>query len=268
MDVGAGTPSPTSHLALELDESVQPDEAPNPAYDRYNGSETESGAGTANGGADDVAPVATNYNQTPVIETAPLAVEAIGSRTTDAGKIGQLLTGWSTAQLGADDPAVSSTKTLGFVLTEGGNPAAFVATNLTATQTGAAELVNHDAADRAIYLHEVSPTVLEGRTAGANGTPNDPSDDVPFEVQTLVGAKALRTMSVTPRLRCAIYTRKSSEEGLEQDFNSLDAQREACEAFVASQVGSGWNSFTTAMMMAASPVGRLPAPPCSDFSTM
>jgi len=42
------------------------------------------------------------------------------------------------------------------------------------------------------------------------------------------------------RLRCAIYTRKSSEEGLEQDFNSLDAQREACEAFVASQKHEGW----------------------------
>ena len=36
-------------------------------------------------------------------------------------------------------------------------------------------------------------------------------------------------------VRCAIYTRKSSEEGLEQDFNSLDAQREACAAYVASQ---------------------------------
>jgi hypothetical protein len=35
------------------------------------------------------------------------------------------------------------------------------------------------------------------------------------------------------RVRCAIYARKSSEEGLEQDFNSLDAQREACEAFPA-----------------------------------
>ena len=34
-------------------------------------------------------------------------------------------------------------------------------------------------------------------------------------------------------VRCAIYTRKSSEEGLEQSFNSLDAQREACEAYVA-----------------------------------
>ena len=42
------------------------------------------------------------------------------------------------------------------------------------------------------------------------------------------------------RLRCGIYTRKSSEEGLEQDFNSLDAQREACEAFIASQRREGW----------------------------
>ena len=42
------------------------------------------------------------------------------------------------------------------------------------------------------------------------------------------------------QLRCAIYTRKSSEEGLEQDFNSLDAQREACEAYVASQKSEGW----------------------------
>ncbi|MFC3640148.1 recombinase family protein [Camelimonas fluminis] len=41
-------------------------------------------------------------------------------------------------------------------------------------------------------------------------------------------------------VRCAIYTRKSSEEGLEQDFNSLDAQREACEAYVASQKAEGW----------------------------
>ncbi|WP_457938432.1 recombinase family protein [Mesorhizobium sp. 10J20-29] len=46
--------------------------------------------------------------------------------------------------------------------------------------------------------------------------------------------------SATPRLRCAIYTRKSTEEGLDQEFNSLDAQREACAAFIASQVGLGW----------------------------
>ena len=41
-------------------------------------------------------------------------------------------------------------------------------------------------------------------------------------------------------MRCAIYTRKSTEEGLEQDFNSLDAQREACAAFIASQKHEGW----------------------------
>src|ERR1700722_2162912 len=41
-------------------------------------------------------------------------------------------------------------------------------------------------------------------------------------------------------LRCAIYTRKSSEEGLEQSFNSLDAQREACEAYILSQRQEGW----------------------------
>ncbi|GER08722.1 hypothetical protein GCM10007972_27380 [Iodidimonas muriae] len=44
-----------------------------------------------------------------------------------------------------------------------------------------------------------------------------------------------------PKLRrCAIYTRKSTEEGLSQDFNSLDAQREACAAYIRSQVGEGW----------------------------
>src|SRR6202166_2426087 len=45
---------------------------------------------------------------------------------------------------------------------------------------------------------------------------------------------------VTPKLRCAVYTRKSSEEGLEMEFNSLDAQREACESYIASQRGEGW----------------------------
>src|SRR5215210_3502766 len=45
---------------------------------------------------------------------------------------------------------------------------------------------------------------------------------------------------VVRKLRCAVYTRKSGEEGLEQEFNSLDAQREACEAYVASQRPEGW----------------------------
>src|SRR2546430_13003222 len=43
-----------------------------------------------------------------------------------------------------------------------------------------------------------------------------------------------------PLVRCAIYTRKSTEEGLEQAFNSLDAQREASEAYIASQKNEGW----------------------------
>ena len=45
---------------------------------------------------------------------------------------------------------------------------------------------------------------------------------------------------VVRKLRCAVYTRKSSEEGLEQEFNSLHAQREACEAYIASQRSEGW----------------------------
>lgn len=53
-----------------------------------------------------------------------------------------------------------------------------------------------------------------------------------------------RKSSATPEpLRCAIYTRKSHEEGLEQDFNSLDAQREACEAYILSQKHEGWQAL-------------------------
>ena len=45
--------------------------------------------------------------------------------------------------------------------------------------------------------------------------------------------------------RCAIYTRKSSEEGLAQDFNSLHAQREACESYISSQHSEGWRLIST-----------------------
>ncbi|MEI6643838.1 MAG: recombinase family protein [Novosphingobium sp.] len=50
----------------------------------------------------------------------------------------------------------------------------------------------------------------------------------------------MRDTPPTRRLRCAIYTRKSSEEGLDMEFNSLDAQRESCEAYIASQRSEGW----------------------------
>jgi hypothetical protein len=60
--------------------------------------------------------------------------------------------------------------------------------------------------------------------------------------------------------RCAIYTRKSSEEGLEQEFNSLDAQREACEAYIASSAPRDGCWCATAMTTAASPAGRWSGP--------
>ena len=47
-------------------------------------------------------------------------------------------------------------------------------------------------------------------------------------------------LNIKPKVRCAIYTRKSSEDGLEQEFNSIDAQRLSGENFIASQVGKGW----------------------------
>ena len=46
--------------------------------------------------------------------------------------------------------------------------------------------------------------------------------------------------AVVRKVRCAVYTRKSSEEGLSQEFNSLHAQRESCEAYIASQRPEGW----------------------------
>jgi len=60
-------------------------------------------------------------------------------------------------------------------------------------------------------------------------------------------------------MRCAIYTRKSTEEGLDQDFNSLDAQREAAEAYIHSQAHAGWTcptATTTAAIPAATSTGQ------------
>src|SRR6202453_2601103 len=71
----------------------------------------------------------------------------------------------------------------------------------------------------------------------------------PDRGSSALGGREWRTIMErlkSPIRRCAIYTRKSSEEGLEQDFNSLHAQREACEAFIKSQVGEGWRLIKTA----------------------
>jgi DNA invertase Pin-like site-specific DNA recombinase len=53
-------------------------------------------------------------------------------------------------------------------------------------------------------------------------------------------SRVTTTPVITPKVRCAIYTRKSTEEGLEMEFNSLDAQREAGENYIASQRAEGW----------------------------
>ena len=66
---------------------------------------------------------------------------------------------------------------------------------------------------------------------------------------------------VIRKLRCAVYTRKSTEEGLEQEFNSLDAQREACEAYVASQKAEAGCLPLTVMTMAAIPAAPWSALP-------
>ena len=57
-------------------------------------------------------------------------------------------------------------------------------------------------------------------------------------------------------LRCAIYTRKSSEEGLEQAFNSLDARWEACEAYIKSQRHEGWTTVANIDLRPFSPPVR------------
>jgi site-specific DNA recombinase len=54
------------------------------------------------------------------------------------------------------------------------------------------------------------------------------------------GGRDIHDASTRPALRCAIYTRKSTDENLDNDFNSLDAQREACENYIRSQTSQGW----------------------------
>ena len=61
-------------------------------------------------------------------------------------------------------------------------------------------------------------------------------------------------------VRCAIYTRKSTEEGLEQEFNTLDAQRESAEAFIRSQAARAGPAFPTATTTAASPAATWSGP--------
>ena len=59
----------------------------------------------------------------------------------------------------------------------------------------------------------------------------------PLPTVTAMAANAIKPV------RCAIYTRKSTEHGLELEFNSLDAQRDACEAYITSQASQGWRAL-------------------------
>src|SRR2546422_3786443 len=82
-------------------------------------------------------------------------------------------------------------------------------------------------------------------------TTASPASPAPSPVRSGAGPGSLgcgsRTMPSERRvLRCSVYTRKSSEHGLEQDFNSLDAQREAGEAYIKSQSHEGWKLIRTA----------------------
>ena len=69
-------------------------------------------------------------------------------------------------------------------------------------------------------------------------------------------------------VRCAIYTRVSTEHGLDQEFNSLDAQHDAASAYIKSQAHAGWTLIRSPMMMAAIPADRPTAPTCKGCWTI
>jgi hypothetical protein len=87
--------------------------------------------------------------------------------------------------------------------------------------------------------------------------------------ETRTKANPVRNQFAKPKLlKCAVYTRKSSEEGLEQDFNSLHAQRESCEAYIKSQKHEGWLALPILYdggyylyYVTSEGSGRHPAPP-------
>jgi hypothetical protein len=79
----------------------------------------------------------------------------------------------------------------------------------------------------------------------------------------------VRNQAAKPKfLKCAIYTRKSSEEGLEQDFNSLHAQRESCEAYIKSQKHEGWVALPVLYDDGGYSGGRSNALPSKSFSVI
>ena len=72
------------------------------------------------------------------------------------------------------------------------------------------------------------------------------------------------TQQIRKSLRCAIYTRVSTEHGLEQEFNSLDNQREAAQAYIKSQAHEGWTELRVSYGDGGFSGGNLDRPGCSD----
>jgi hypothetical protein len=68
-----------------------------------------------------------------------------------------------------------------------------------------------------------------------------------------VAKREMQNRAKPALIRCAIYTRKSTEDGLEQDFNTLEAQREAAESFIRSQKHEGWVAVKSSTTTVASP---------------
>ena len=69
----------------------------------------------------------------------------------------------------------------------------------------------------------------------------------------------------TKPVRCAIYTRVSTDHGLEQDFNSLDAQYGAAQAYIRSQAHAGWTLIRSRYLTVATRVARSTALPCNGY---
>jgi DNA invertase Pin-like site-specific DNA recombinase len=86
-----------------------------------------------------------------------------------------------------------------------------------------------------IQIHQAVRVIWAAEATIGSGTPPLPAN--PHRPAVVMAANALKTV------RCAIYTRKSTEHGLELEFNSLDAQRDACESYIKSQASQGWRAL-------------------------
>src|SRR5664279_3845844 len=88
------------------------------------------------------------------------------------------------------------------------------------------------------------PMTARGSPTCPKSPPKLPAQDGTGRGSLAFGPRRAPMASNPKSLRCAIYTRKSTEHGLELEFNSLDAQRDACEAYIKSQASQGWTALS------------------------